>query len=216
MPLPPLTIVPLQTPGLGKTRLAGALEPQDRARLVGAMLRDVVTALRGAGIERLVVAAGGSAAAAAGTALGAEVILDPPGACDLDAAIAAAVTTAQRATDPPQDVLVVTADLPLLRSADVTELLAVDAEVVIAPTAGGGTGALLRRAGVHLATAYGTGSASRHLAAARLAGHVAASRAIHGFTHDVDTWADLVALHEEEIGPATAAVLPAVLRARAG
>lgn len=220
MPTPVLTVVPLRAPGDGKTRLAPALDRDQRAVLAAAMLRDVVDALRGAEVTDLVVAAGGPAAVDAARSLGVEVCLDPPETRRLDDAVAAAITTARTTAITGRsgrrastiDVLVVSADLPLLRPREVRELLTVDAEVVVAPTSGGGTGALLRRAGTTIPTAYGPDSARRHTELAQRAGRVTRSLRRPGFTHDVDTWTDLVALHDQELGSATAAVLPALLR----
>ena len=63
----PVALVPLRSPGHGKTRLAPDLDRDARAALAGAMLADVVTALRAAELH-VVVAAGGEAAAAAASA----------------------------------------------------------------------------------------------------------------------------------------------------
>jgi 2-phospho-L-lactate/phosphoenolpyruvate guanylyltransferase len=198
--------VPLRAPGVGKTRLADDLSVADRAALAGAMLADVVEALRGAPVGRIVVAAGGAAAASAASALGVEVITDPSGVTGLDAALAAATPRLGRA----DGLLVVTADLPHLRAEDVTQLMAADAEVVVAPTTDGGTGGLLRRPPDACPTAYGRGSARRHLAAARAAGRSSAEVHLAGFAHDVDVVADLRALRDRgrpPLGARTAALL---------
>jgi 2-phospho-L-lactate/phosphoenolpyruvate guanylyltransferase len=211
MPTRTLAVVPLRAPGVGKTRLASVLDPAQRARLAGAMLGDVARALHGSAVDDVVVAAGGPPAAAAAAALGLEVVLDPGDGRGLDEVLAAAVGHRSRT----HDVLIVTADLPCLTTAEIDTLLAADAEVVIAPTTGGGTGGLLRRPGSRIATAYGPGSATRHRELARAAGASTVTRHLDGFTYDVDTFTDLIALHEVELGAATAAVLPALLGTRA-
>jgi 2-phospho-L-lactate/phosphoenolpyruvate guanylyltransferase len=204
MPRRTLAIVPLRSPGVGKTRLAPTLDADGRATLVGAMLGDVVRAVRAAAVDQVVVAASGAAAASAAAALGVEVVLDPRGRHGLDQVLAAAVT----ALDADDDhVLIVPADLPRLTRADVDAVLAADSEVVLAPTTGGGTGALLRRPANRIATAYGEGSAARHRALAAAAGASVATVERAGFRHDVDTAADLAALRIGEVGPATAAAL---------
>jgi 2-phospho-L-lactate/phosphoenolpyruvate guanylyltransferase len=207
---PPATgvtaLVPLRAPGEGKSRLAGTLSVEDRAALAGAMLADVTTALRDAGTARIVVAADGPAAVAAASALGLETFADPPGTRGLDTALAAAAAR----LGPTRALLVVAADLPYLRAVDVAEVLAVDADVVVAPTADGGTGGLLRRPSDACATAYGPASADRHLAAARAAGRTAVRHVTPGFTHDVDVAADLAALRRPgrpPVGRCTAALL---------
>ncbi|MDQ3931665.1 MAG: hypothetical protein M3252_02360, partial [Actinomycetota bacterium] len=72
---PVVALVPLRTPGTGKTRLGGGgtggrpgragqmLSPEERAALAAAMLADVAAALRCVPIDRVVVAASGPEAA---------------------------------------------------------------------------------------------------------------------------------------------------------
>jgi 2-phospho-L-lactate/phosphoenolpyruvate guanylyltransferase len=206
-----VAVVPLRSPGTGKTRLALALAPEQRAALAGAMLADVVEALRGGGVDEVVVAAGGPAASAAAAALGVEVVMDPPGPADLDSALRAAVSPYLHAAQ----LLVAAADLPQLSAEDVARLLAVPGAVVIAPTGDGGTGGLLRRPPSVIGTAYGAGSASRHQHLAASAGATCTTVELTGFLGDVDTWTDLVALHDVPLGPRTAAVLPSLLGRRA-
>lgn len=194
-----IALVPLRSPGEGKTRLAHLLEGQLRAELAGAMLADVVTALQAAAIDEVVVAAGGPAAAASAAALNVEVLADPPTVRSLDEAVAAAV---QR-LGPTKDLLVVMADLPWLRPQDVTALLEAPGQAVIAPTCDGGTGGLLRRPASVLATSYGPGSAERHARTAALAGVPLTRCALQGFTRDLDTADDLAALLQRPAGRAT-------------
>jgi 2-phospho-L-lactate/phosphoenolpyruvate guanylyltransferase len=209
-----VAIVPLRSPGVGKTRLATALDPDQRALLSGAMLGDVTFALAGSRVDEVLVAAGGTAAAAAAAAIGMPVVSDAAGAQGLNRALA----DATRRVGPGCDVLVVTADLPRLTAEDVDAVLAMDAEVVVAPSSAGGTGGLLRRPGDRIATRFGPASAVRHRELALAAGCRVRTLERDGFRYDVDTWTDLVALHEVEVGAATAAVLPRVLGrpARAG
>lgn len=207
----PVALVPLQTPGIGKRRLAGALDAGQRATLAAAMLTDVAAALEAAGLAEVVVAAAGPEAGRLARSLGLRAVLDPPDHPGLNAALAAA--TAQLGPDRAQ--LIVAADLPCLTSADVAAVLDADAEVVLAPTCGGGTGMLLRRPAAVIATAYGTGSADRHLELARTAGASIAVVDRPGCRHDVDTLSDLAALLELQPGPATCAALPTLLGRRA-
>ncbi len=204
---PPRALVPLRAPGVGKTRLAAVLDPSQRAALAVAMLADVTEALHTGGITEVVVAAGGSAAAEVAHHLGLAVIADPPGCRGLDDALAAATER----LGAHHDLLVVAADLPRVSAVDVRAVLSHDAEVVVAPTAAGGTGALLRRPGAAIAASYGPGSARRHLDLAHRAGLRAATVDRDGLFHDVDTFTDLAALHEVEVGRATARLLPRLL-----
>ncbi|MFO7778325.1 MAG: 2-phospho-L-lactate guanylyltransferase [Nitriliruptoraceae bacterium] len=208
---PTIALVPLRAPGEGKSRLSGVLDTEQRAALAIAMLADVTAALTAAGLDEVVVVAGGRRAAAAGVDLGLPVVVDPPGCRGLDEALAAA---AQR-MGTQRDLLVVAADLPRLRPCDVRAVLEPDVEVVIGPTAAGGTGALVRRPATVIGTAYGPGSALAHRDMARRAGVRSAHVDRDGIHHDVDTFTDLAALHHVELGTHTAAILPALLGQRA-
>ncbi len=203
----PSALIPLRVPGVGKTRLGTVLAPEERAALAVAMLQDVVTAVREGGVTEVVVAAGGHGAAEVADRLGLAVVMDPPGCSGLDAALAAAGTR----LGLERDLLVIAADLPRVSGGDVAAVLDGDAEVVVAPTSSGGTGALLRRPAAVIPTAYGPGSAQRHLDLARRAGARTATIDRDGLFHDVDTFTDLAALHEVELGAATAALLPRLL-----
>ena len=211
-----IAVVPLRDPGRGKTRLATPLTHQDRSRLAVAMAHDVVTALRGSGLRRIILAAGGPRAHRLGTSLDVEVVRDPHPGGGLDGAIAA--TVARLA--PDEHVLVVAADLPAVTSEEITTVAAHDAKVVVAATQGGGTGGLLRRPGQIIPTAYGAGSAQEHLRLATASGVSNALLTLAGFMHDVDTAADLDQLTASEeggslrIGPHTSAWLKRWWRSR--
>lgn len=202
-----VALVPLRDPGTGKTRLSPALDTAQRARLAAAMLADVAAALRLADVDEVVVAAAGPDAAAAAAALDLPALVDPEGTRTLDDAVRAAVGRL-RGVDA---VLTVAADLPRLTTADVSLVLDHDTDVVVAPTGDGGTGGLLRRPPEVIPTAYGTASARRHRRLADLAGATITEVTTPGFRDDIDTIADLVALRRGGVGPATAAVLPALL-----
>ncbi|MEX1177039.1 MAG: 2-phospho-L-lactate guanylyltransferase [Nitriliruptor sp.] len=207
--------MPLRSPGEGKSRLAGTLSVEGRAALAGAMLADVVAALTSSSVDRIVIAASGPAAVAAGSALGLETVSDPTGVRGLDAALGAAASR----LGTVGTLLVVAADLPRLQRGDVEAVLGTDAAVVVAPTIDGGTGGLLRRPGHIIATAYGPGSARRHLSTARDAGLRAERRDAPGFAYDVDVAADLVALRDvggPPLGARTAALLEQLDVADAG
>jgi 2-phospho-L-lactate guanylyltransferase len=198
-----VTIVPLRSPGVGKTRLAGHLDGSERAGLAGAMLADVVAAIRACGLERIVLAASGPGAVAAGAALDLQVAVDPPDAGSLDGAIEHARVTCAHGSD----VLVVQADLPGLTSTDLDAVLAADAAVVVGPTQDGGTSALLRRPGGVITTCYGPDSARRHVEAAGRAGVSVATVRRPGLLRDVDTGADVDLLGDHDVGSATARFL---------
>lgn len=201
-----IAVIPVRAPG--KSRLGAVLAPDARVALSVAMLSDVVAALRGAGVARIVVAAADPATAAAAGDLGVEVHPDPPDG-DLNTAVDAACAAVATAADR---VLVVAADLPYLTAVDVGAVLTLDAAVVVAPTADGGTGGLLRHPPDVIPARFGPGSARRHLVAARARGVAARVVDVAGFRRDVDTPADLEALDPATVGAATAAVLGLVRR----
>lgn len=202
-PTPPLALVPVRDPGRGKTRLSGVLGPAARSALTGAMLADVVHALQGAGMQRIVVLAGGPVASSAATALGVDVLLDPPGEHGLNAALQAASRRIRANAS-----IIVPADLPLLTPDDVTQLVNTAGEVVVAATQDGGTGGLLRRPAWVIEPVYGGRSAARHLLAARQAGYSAERADIPGFAVDVDDEDDLrLVAGDPALGPVTARVL---------
>ena len=192
-------LVPLRDPGHGKTRLRGVLSTARRAALASAMLDDVVSALREAALTRIVVAAGGPVAAEVASALDVEVTRDPPSVGGLNAALVAS----SRRLGPVDELLIVAADLPRLTTNDVSAVLRSDAEVVVSPTRGGGTGGLLRRPGDRIPPAYGPGSAQRHLALAAEVGASSATVETCGFAEDVDTEDDLARLGVGPLGAAT-------------
>lgn len=194
-----VTIVPLRSPGVGKTRLAPHLDGSERAGLAGAMLADVVAAIRACGLDRIVLAASGPGAVAAGAALDLEVVVDPPDVGSLDGAI----EHARVASAAGSDVLVVQADLPGLTPEDLDAVLAADAAVVVGPTQDGGTSALLRRPGDVITTCYGPDSARRHLQAAERAGVAAVVVDRAGLRRDVDTGRDVGVLAGHPVGAAT-------------
>lgn len=207
----PTVLVPLRADG--KSRLAPLLAPDARRALARAMASDVVDALRGAGLDRIVLVAGGPGAREVGEALGLEVLDDPPGTAgtagtadpgplDRAPALDRALSHAGRTVGGPT--LIVAADLPALTADDLRAVLAAVADVVVAPTRGGGTAALLRRGGAAIAPAYGVDSATRHVTAARSAGLTVAVIERPGLAHDVDRPEDLTPPRGLAFGSATA------------
>jgi 2-phospho-L-lactate/phosphoenolpyruvate guanylyltransferase len=205
-------LVPLRDHG--KTRLSPAIDPEARGVLAAAMLADVIAAVRGAQATRIVVLAGGPDARTAATSLAVDVLDDvtvSAGASTavgdgggIDRAVAGAVERIGG------DVLVVAADLPTLRAAEVAAMLEAPAAVAVAPTRRGGTGGLLRRPASAMPTAYGPDSAARHLATAAAAGLTAVRLELPGFATDLDTPGDVAAIDRDAVGPATRAALDAL------
>lgn len=182
-------IVPLKALGAAKGRLAGPLSPARRRELTSAMFTHVVRSCLAtpAIAEVLVVAGDAEAAALAGVAAPDEprlrALVEPRPGLPTALATADAVLSTAAAT------LVVVADVPLVRVADLSAVCAAGRSggVVVVPSADGGTSALLRRPGAVVPTAFGVGSAAAHLSAGRAAGVVCRRLALPNLSLDVDT-----------------------------
>jgi len=175
-------VVPFRGAG-GKHRLAPLSEPA-RAELALAMLGDVLEACVSVGATAVVSNDGPAAELAA--ELGASIVADPGGG--QGAAVAAALALV---TEGPA--LVVNADLPLVRPADLLALLAnvPPGGLAYAPAADGTTNALALASPLLFAPLYGRGSAERFAAHAEQLGRAAAAAALPGLAADVDTLEDL-------------------------
>lgn len=120
-------LIPVKAPGLGKTRLASALDPDEREALVCGMLRhvlDTVSSCRA--IQRVCVLG------PARPNLGSKVLrFDDPGP-DLNAALESTMSAITAAG--PERIVVLPADLPCLADTDVERLARLPANTLgIAP-----------------------------------------------------------------------------------
>ncbi|HEY7060695.1 MAG TPA: 2-phospho-L-lactate guanylyltransferase [Chloroflexota bacterium] len=199
-------VVPIKGLGAAKGRLAPLLTPAERAALAAAMLGDVVAALLStAAVERVLVVSPDPAALALAASLQATPLREsvaatalPAGSAPggeeaaLNAALdhAAAVAVAGAATA----LVALPADLPLVTPADVAVVAAAlpgAPSVVLAPTADGGTGALLRQPPLAIAACFGADSVRAHLQAAAARGVAARLVWRANLSLDVDRPADL-------------------------
>lgn len=184
-------IIPLKALAQAKQRLAGALDGDDRRAFVAWMAgRVIAAAISCDGIDDVLLVAGDDEAAAVGRHAGVRALIEPtPG---LEVALAAADAATVHATST----LILAADLPEVTSADITAVLEAaraNPVVVIAPTRDGGTGALLRRPGAVIPTAYGHRSADAHAALARARGIEVVVLHRSALANDVDTPGELPA-----------------------
>lgn len=182
-----------------KSRLA---DDPARPTLAHAMFADTAAAAVAAGFA-IVVVTPDDAVAASARALGARVVADPE--AGLNAAYSAGLAT----LPVDANVVLLQADLPALRPAELAAACAAAAAVagpaLVADHHGTGTAALLLPAGRRIPPAFGTASAARHVAA----GATALDGDWPGLVTDVDTAADLDAAAALGVGPATAAVIAA-------
>lgn len=183
-------IVPQKTLALAKGRLAAVLPASARAALSLALLRSVCTALRATpAIEEVVVMTPDPEVRAFAAALG--VTAAPDLASGLNDALLEAFRTLPIRS---RAVLIVSADLPLLRPADAAAMLAAGeaTAVVIAPSRdAGGTNALLIPPAIPFRPAFGRGSRAAHRDRARAGGLGLVEVCRPGLAFDVDTPADL-------------------------
>ena len=181
-------------------RLAAALEAPVRRELQVAMLTDVLGALAGArGLAGvLVVTSDPDAAALAERLAGARVVPDHDPPRGMNAAVARGLAAV--AGEGAAGALVVTADLPLARPADIDAILAHPvgpgpSAVLVPSAAGTGTNAMLLRPPSALRPRLGPDSFARHSAQARER-DVAVESAwrVARLALDIDTPPDLAAL----------------------
>lgn len=150
----PVAVIPFR-PVDPKTRLSNLLSRREREAFAGAMLADVVAAVRGAGLEPLLLCT------------------HPFESADAEVRVAAGgLSSALNALLPELagPVLVIMADLPLVKPETIQHLVASAAEIAIAPGRGGGTNALLIRDPTRFRVDYYECSVSKHLAIAAAAG----------------------------------------------
>lgn len=190
--------VPYKGPVGGKRRLAGLLGTRERALLAAAMLEDVLDALLAAPSVAAVAVVAPPGTFPTGRGDPRLRMIDDPtagGPGGLDRAVRLAQ---QAALDGGADrLLVVPADLPLLRPGDVVALAdaGLAADVVLAPDRlGDGTNALLLRPPDALGPAFGPGSFRRHRLRAEAAGLTCTVVERPALALDLDTPADLARL----------------------
>ena len=191
----PVPLVPLKALAQAKGRLAPLLAPLQRRLLAIAMFEDVVAALQAVpALDAPVVVSPDPEVWRRADAMGCRVVEEPPGAHDLNGALATAAA-ALRGRDP---LLVVAADLPLASAAGLELVLeAAQAPVAVVPSHdGGGTNVLAWRDPASFAPSFGPDSAARHLT---VPGAVRVDEP--GLALDVDT-ADDLRLVAERLDPA--------------
>ncbi|MBI3767755.1 MAG: 2-phospho-L-lactate guanylyltransferase [Deltaproteobacteria bacterium] len=199
-----VALVPAKPLSLAKTRLGTLLSDADRVAVTYAMFADVLAALVATTrLDRVLVVTADERLAAHARTIGAGVVDEgvPRG---LNGAVALATDAALR--QGASTVVVVLSDVPLLRAADVDELLARTPRpgVALVPSKEGtGTNAIVRSPGGVVPPCFGGRSLERHVTAAERH-HVACRiwRNVRiGF--DVDVPDDLAAFASTESATAT-------------
>jgi 2-phospho-L-lactate guanylyltransferase len=212
-------IIPVKRFGAAKQRLLDALDRPQRAALIKAMLTDVLVATdRSELVERVIVVTGEGRAErlalrhAQRSTTPLEVLVDPDDRGHSQAAtlgIIRALWLGARCS------ALLPGDCPLLDSDELDAALgrmSAGRVTVVPDRHGTGTNALLLAPADAIGPAFGPGSAERHSARARLAGHELALEPLDSLGLDLDTPDDLRALSaaladQAERAPATAAEL---------
>ena len=198
-------LVPAKALDRAKGRLAALLTEDERRRLALAMLEDVVKALQAVPeIESVAVISPDAEVLDAARALDAQAIEEPPSVRGLNQALANGLSV--MSSRSPDAVLVVLADVPAVKPADIRDVLTAlpaGRGVVIAPSSAKGTSALALRPPDVIPFRFGELSFQHHKreAAARVIEHaIVRSEAL---ANDIDEPADLKRLLDEPAETAT-------------
>lgn len=194
-----LVLIPMKPLATAKERLAPALDPDERRRLSLAMLADVIDAARS--FDRVWVLNSDPEAETVAHDAGVEAVNDPAPGLGLNASLNAATTMA--IAEGASGVLVVSADLAAVTSADLIALCEAPGAAVAPDRVGVGTNALWRSPANTLSVAFGTSSRAAHERLARVAGVQIRVVERPGLAIDVDTPDDLAAAWTHGVGPAT-------------
>ncbi|WP_328519368.1 2-phospho-L-lactate guanylyltransferase [Kribbella sp. NBC_00359] len=210
---PWILAIPVKRTAIAKSRLASAY-PQHRPELARAFAVDTTAAALASPLVRAVLVVTDDPVVAADvSAVGARVVPDLPSA-GLNEALLHGATVAA-AEFPGTGVAALSADLPALRPAELTAVLAacVAPRSFVIDQPGTGTTLLAAAPGVALDPRFGVGSALAHQASGAVSVELAG---IESVRRDVDTAADLAHAVQLGVGPATADVMSLVLGAATG
>lgn len=186
-------VVPVKELRKAKSRLGAALDVRERAGITLRSMSRVVSALHEVGVESVCVVSPDERVLQAASIDGAEAL--PQSSRGLNPALEEAREWAL--SRGASSLLVVPADLPLLETRDVREVVAADARVVVAPDRGrGGTNALLLRPPDALPFSFGPDSFERYLRLARERGLDVEVIERPNIAFDLDTTEDLALLRE--------------------
>ena len=186
-------VIPLNALARAKSRLAGALAPEERRALALWLAGRTLAALRASGVvESVAVVSPDADALAWAEAEGAEPLAQPGRGLNAGLALARAWATRQEAGA----LLIALGDLPLLSGDEVRRFVAMgrlhERLVELAPDrARDGTNLLLARPPEVAPLAYGRGSFARHRSLARRAGTPTMLFKAPGSAFDVDQPTDL-------------------------
>lgn len=208
-----IAVVPVKPMATALGRLADVLDPGERHALQGAMLRDVLVACEEArAVAGTLVVTSDPAGEAVARAMGADVVVDHVPPRGMNEAVSRGLRGAERRGATAA--LVLTADLPLIDSADVNLIAGHPHDgvaVVLAPSRDGtGTNAMLLRPPSAIEPALGPDSLERHIARAQVRGLRWETVDLPSVALDIDTPDDLAALRAEGAGTCAGDVLASI------
>jgi len=192
-----MIVIPVKNLAGAKQRLAPALEPEERAALATAMLKDVFEAVASwARRPQVAVVTGDAEARSLARQCGFELLDEPE---KEEAGESAAVEHATRALEAQgaTSTLVIPGDIPLVTAAELEAIYAAapPAGAVLVPSRDGrGTNAALRTPASLFPLRFGNDSFVPHRAAAAATGLPLVVLTLPGIALDVDTPQDLAAL----------------------
>jgi 2-phospho-L-lactate/phosphoenolpyruvate guanylyltransferase len=184
-------VVPVKDVAAAKQRLAGVLPAALRQELSLAMLEDVLTALVAVpALAGILVATCDAHAAALASRFGASVSRENAAVGHTEAVAAAARFLARQGSG----MLTVPADIPLVRPADIQQLLSVrhSGFAIVPARDGRGSNAVLCAPADAVPLRFGSDSYLPHLAAARACGIAPATLRLPRIGLDIDVPDDLV------------------------
>jgi 2-phospho-L-lactate/phosphoenolpyruvate guanylyltransferase len=190
-------LVPVKNLSAAKQRLAGVLDQPSRTALAQAMLYDVLTTLhkwparRKNGRPPIAIVTSDPYAITLTAECGFEVIPDPENPGETGAIELATRICVERGVD---STLVIPADIPLIRSWELEEILKhapAEGSVLVPAADGRGTNAAFRRPANLFPLRFGNDSFKPHHAAAQATGKPCIVLKLPGIAVDVDNPADL-------------------------
>jgi 2-phospho-L-lactate/phosphoenolpyruvate guanylyltransferase len=191
-------IIPVKGVVESKSRLSRSLSPQDKKKLIIALLEDVLIAVEESQIfsRVLVVSPDPNVEKEANLPNGTFLHQEGQG---LNAGVRQSTLFAIR--EKASSVAVVLADIPLLEPRDLRELYSlggVAQRVVLAPSLKGGTNVMVQEPPNIISPAYGRWSFSTHLRAAQKRGFAVYSVSNPRLSFDVDTLEDLIVIARKD------------------
>ncbi len=189
-----VAVVPVKGLPEAKRRLSNYLDPDERRRLVLAMLEDVLHSLEASDVFSKIIVISPDGSLEKNVRRNQGVFVKQRGA-----GLNAAIRQASRELLPKKvpTMMTILADLPLAAPKDFEELARISGEkprIVLAPSLKGGTNVMLRSPPDVISTSYGRWSYAKHLRAGQRRGIPVYSISNSRLSFDVDTIQDLKVL----------------------